>query len=138
MKTPGDPTYWTIRQASESLRARKISSEELTRACLERIAAFNPKIDAWITVMREQALAQAKALDKESAAGRWRGPLHGIPIGLKDNIDAAGVRTTAGSKTLAGNIPSADAETTRRCARPERCSSASATCTSSRRARLRP
>ena len=114
MQTPGDPLYWTIRQASENLRARKISSEELTKACLERIVTFNPKIDAWITVMREQALAQAKALDKEGAAGHWRGPLHGIPIGLKDNIDAAGVRTTAGSKTLAGNIPSADAETTRR------------------------
>ncbi len=77
-------------------------------------ATFNPKIDAWITVMREQALAQAKALDKEQAAGHWRGPLHGIPIGLKDNIDAAGVRTTAGSKTLAGNIATADAEVTRR------------------------
>jgi aspartyl-tRNA(Asn)/glutamyl-tRNA(Gln) amidotransferase subunit A len=64
--------------------------------------------------MREQALAQAKALDQEQAAGHWRGPLHGIPIGLKDNIDAEGVRTTAGSKTLAGNIAAADAEVTRR------------------------
>lgn len=106
--------YWTLRQASESLRARKISSVELTEACLGRIATFNPKIDAWITVMREQALAQAKALDKEQASGHWRGPLHGIPIGLKDNIDAAGVRTTAGSKTLAANIATADAEVTRR------------------------
>ncbi|MGD1059672.1 MAG: amidase [Solirubrobacteraceae bacterium] len=114
MQNPGDPTYWTLKQASDNLRARKISSLELTQACLDRIATFNPKIDAWITVMKEQALAQAKALDKEQAAGRWRGPLHGIPIGLKDNIDAAGVRTTAGSKTLAGNIPSADAEVTRR------------------------
>jgi aspartyl-tRNA(Asn)/glutamyl-tRNA(Gln) amidotransferase subunit A len=114
MQNPGDPIYWTLKQASENLRARKISSEELTKACLDRIAAFNPKIDAWITVMREQALAQAKALDKEAAAGHWHGPLHGIPIGLKDNIDAQGVRTTAGSRTLAGNIPGADAEVTRR------------------------
>ena len=83
---------------------------ELTQACLERIKTFNPKIDAWITVMREQALAQAKALEKEQAEVRS----HGIPIGLKDNIDSAGVRTTAGSKTLAGNIPTEDTEVTRR------------------------
>ena len=63
---------------------------------------------------REQALAQAKDLEKEQMAGRLRGPLHGIPIGLKDNIDAAGVRTTAGSKTLEANVPIEDAEVTRR------------------------
>jgi aspartyl-tRNA(Asn)/glutamyl-tRNA(Gln) amidotransferase subunit A len=114
MQNPGDPIYWTLKQASENLRARKITSEELTKACLDRISTFNPKIDAWITVMREQSLAQARALDKELAADHWRGPLHGIPIGLKDNIDSEGVRTTAGSKTLAGNIPKADAEVTRR------------------------
>ena len=76
MQNPGDPTYWTLKQASENLRARKISSVELTQACLDRIATFNPKIDAWITVMKEQALAQAKALDQEQASGHWRGPLH--------------------------------------------------------------
>jgi aspartyl-tRNA(Asn)/glutamyl-tRNA(Gln) amidotransferase subunit A len=64
--------------------------------------------------MREKALAQAKSLADEQSAGRIRGPLHGIPIGLKDNIDAAGVRTTAGSKTLAANIATADAEVTGR------------------------
>ncbi len=114
MENSGDPIYWTLKQASENLRARKISSVELTKACLDRIAIFNPKIDAWITVMREQPLAQAMALVKDAAAGIWRGPLHGIPIGLKDNIDSAGVRTTAGSKTLAGNIAKEDAEVTRR------------------------
>jgi len=114
MQNPGEPAFWTLKQASENLRARKISSVELTQACLERMAAFNPKIDAWITIMKEQALAQAKALDKEAASGHWRGPLHGIPIGLKDNIDAEGVRTTAGSKTLAGNVAAADAEVTHR------------------------
>jgi len=63
MPNSGDPIYWTLRQASENLRARKISSAELTEACLDRIATFNPKIDAWITVMRGHALAQAKALE---------------------------------------------------------------------------
>ena len=109
-----EPAYWTLRQASDALRARKISPVELTEACLDRIRTFNPKTDAWITVMRDQALAQARALEKEQSSGKVRGPLHGIPVGLKDNIDAAGVRTTAGSKTLAGNIATEDAEVTRR------------------------
>jgi len=114
MQNSNDFVSWTLRQASESIRGRKISAVELTQACLDRIHTFNPKTNAWITVMREQALAQAKALDQEQSAGHWRGPLHGIPIGLKDNIDSAGVRTTAGSKTLSGNIATEDAEVTRR------------------------
>jgi aspartyl-tRNA(Asn)/glutamyl-tRNA(Gln) amidotransferase subunit A len=104
----------TLKQASERIRSKKVSPVELTEACLERIKTYNPKIDAWITVMRESALAQAKALEKDQMAGRFLSPLHGIPIGLKDNIETAGVRTTAGSKTLSGNIPAEDAEVTRR------------------------
>ena len=104
----------TLKQASDRVRFRQASPVELTEACLARIQTYNPKINAWITVMRESALVQAKALEKEQMAGRFRGPLHGIPIGLKDNIDTAGVRTTAGSKTLAGNIPTADAEVVER------------------------
>ena len=104
----------SLKLAADGIRARKISPVELTRACLERIDTYNPKIDAWITVMRESALAQAQALEKEQAAGQFRGPLHGIPIGLKDNIETAGVRTTAGSKTLSGYVPTADAEVVRR------------------------
>ena len=114
MANPNEPAFWSLRQASDNLRARKISAVELTQACLDRIHTFNPKTNAWITVMREQALAQAKALDEEQAGGKWRGPLHGIPVGLKDNIDAAGVRTTAASRTLAANIAATDAEATRR------------------------
>jgi aspartyl-tRNA(Asn)/glutamyl-tRNA(Gln) amidotransferase subunit A len=106
----GDLAALTLKQASDRVRSRKVSPVELTEACLARIQTYNPKINAWITVMRESALAQARALEKEQMAGRFRGPLHGIPIGLKDNIDTAGVRTTAGSRTLAGNIPTADAE----------------------------
>src|ERR1700729_351853 len=104
----------SLKEASDRVRSKKVSPVELTEACLERIKTYNPKIDAWITVMREGALAQAKVLEKEQAAGHFRGPLHGIPIGLKDNIDSAGTRTTAGSKTLAGNVPTEDAEATRR------------------------
>jgi aspartyl-tRNA(Asn)/glutamyl-tRNA(Gln) amidotransferase subunit A len=104
----------TLKEASQLVRAKKVSPVELTEACLQRIQAFNPKIDAWITVMRERSLAQAKVLEKEQAAGAFRSPLHGIPIGLKDNIDITGARTTAGSKTLSANFPAEDAEVTRR------------------------
>lgn len=112
--TPNDLAALTLAQASIQIHAKKVSPVELTQACLARIEAFNPKIDAWITIMREQSLAAARALEKEQMAGNFRGPLHGIPIGLKDNIETAGVRTTAGSKTLAGYIPTGDAEVTRR------------------------
>jgi aspartyl-tRNA(Asn)/glutamyl-tRNA(Gln) amidotransferase subunit A len=112
--TPTDLAGLTLKEASGLIHARKVSPVELTEACLDRIKIFNPKIDAWITVMREQSLAQAKVLEKEQMAGHFRGPLHGIPIGLKDNIDITGVRTTAGSKTLAANFPAEDAEVTKR------------------------
>ncbi len=111
---PADLSALTLKEASDRIRAKKVSPVELTETCLARIKTYNPKIDAWITVMREQALAQARLLEKEQAAGKFRSPLHGIPIGLKDNIDIAGTRTTAGSKTLAGNVPTEDAEVTRR------------------------
>ena len=133
-----DLSALTLKQASAMIRAKKVSPVELTEACLASIKTFNPKTNAWITVMREQALAQAHALEKEQAAGHFRSPLHGIPIGLKDNIDAAGVRTTAGSKTLEGNVPLNDAEVTRRLRAPAQSLSASATCTSSLREPLLP
>jgi aspartyl-tRNA(Asn)/glutamyl-tRNA(Gln) amidotransferase subunit A len=107
-------TALTLKEASERIRTRKVSPVELTEACLNRIQVYNPKINAWITVMREKALAQAKDLEQEQAAGRLRSPLHGIPIGLKDSIDASGVRTTAGSAVYEYNFPSEDAEVVRR------------------------
>jgi aspartyl-tRNA(Asn)/glutamyl-tRNA(Gln) amidotransferase subunit A len=111
---PTDLAALTLKEASDRIRSRKVSPVELTEACLARIKTFNPKTNAWITVMREQALAQAKILEKEQSSRKFRSPLHGVPIGLKDNIDIAGTRTTAGSKTLAGNVPTEDAEVTRR------------------------
>ncbi len=110
----GDLPALSLKQASDLIRSKKASPVELTEACLASMKTFNPKTDAWITVMKEQALAQAKMLEKEQSSGRFRSPLHGIPIGLKDNIDAASVRTTAASKTLEANVPTEDAEVTRR------------------------
>ena len=80
----------TLKQASDGIRSKKVSPVELTEACLDSIKTWNPKINAWITVMREKALAQAKTLAEEQAAGKLRSPLHGIPIGVKDSIDTVG------------------------------------------------
>ncbi len=111
---PNDLTDLTLMESASLVRSKKISPVDLTEACLAKIERDNPKVNAWITVMRDQALAQAKELAKEQAGGRFRGPLHGIPVGLKDNIDTAGTRTTAGSKTLEGNVPTEDAFVARR------------------------
>jgi aspartyl-tRNA(Asn)/glutamyl-tRNA(Gln) amidotransferase subunit A len=104
----------TLKQASGAIRAKKVTPTELAEACLGQIKTYNPKIDAWITVMREKALAQAKTLTEEQAAGRFRSPLHGIPIGIKDSIDTAGVRTTAASAVYEYRSPAEDAEVVRR------------------------
>jgi aspartyl-tRNA(Asn)/glutamyl-tRNA(Gln) amidotransferase subunit A len=99
----------TIAEASDLLRRKEISPVELTRTCLARIEELNPTINAFITVMRDSALAEARAAEAEIKAGEWRGPLHGIPIGLKDLIDTAGIRTTCGSALFADRIPTEDA-----------------------------
>jgi aspartyl-tRNA(Asn)/glutamyl-tRNA(Gln) amidotransferase subunit A len=104
----------TLKQVSERIRAKKVSPVELTEACLAQIKTYQPKTNAWITVMREKALAQAKELEKEQASGKLRSPLHGIPIGVKDSIDVTGVRTTAASAVYEYRFPSEDAEVVRR------------------------
>ena len=83
---------------------------DLTNACLARIEQLNPTLNAFITVMHDSALAQAREAEHEIRGGRWRGPLHGIPIGLKDLIDTAGTKTTCGSALFAERIPAEDAE----------------------------
>lgn len=99
----------TIAEASELLRRKEISPVELTMKCLARIEELNPTINAFITVMHDSALAEARAAETEINAGNWRGPLHGIPIGLKDLIDTAGVKTTCGSALFAERVPTEDA-----------------------------
>ncbi len=106
----------TLAEASARIRARSLTPTDLVKACLARIDTYNPKLDAFITITREQALAQARTLDAEQRAGKLRGPLHGIPIALKDNIDTAGVRTTAASAVFDDRVPTEDAEVTRRLA----------------------
>ena len=110
----GDPAELSIGEASELVRRKLISPVELTRACLERIERLNPSLNAFITVTADQALAQAREAEVDVQHGRWRGPLHGIPLGIKDNIDTANVRTTLASAVFKDRVPSEDADVVRR------------------------
>jgi aspartyl-tRNA(Asn)/glutamyl-tRNA(Gln) amidotransferase subunit A len=104
----------SILEIGELLRKRELSPVELTKNCLARIERLNPKLNAFITVTGELALTQARSAEAEILQGRWRGPLHGIPLALKDLIDTAGVRTTAASALFKDRIPVEDAEVVRR------------------------
>ena len=99
----------TIREAAESLRRRRFSALELTTAALGRIERFNPKLRAFITVTADQALEQARQADAELAAGKDRGPLHGIPVAVKDVFHTRGVVTTGGSPIYRNFVPDRDA-----------------------------
>lgn len=109
-----DLTTLTLTEAAARVRAGTVTSVQLTEACLARIATYDSKLDAFITVMKSQALAQASALDAEAKAGKFRGPLHGVPVALKDNVDTANARTTGGSALFADRVPPADATVTQR------------------------
>lgn len=106
--------FLPIETASELLHSRAVSPVDLTRECLARIERLDPQLNSFITVMGEAALVQARELEAELMSGAWRGPLHGIPIGLKDLIDVAGVRTTAASAIFKDRIAAEDADVTRR------------------------
>jgi aspartyl-tRNA(Asn)/glutamyl-tRNA(Gln) amidotransferase subunit A len=109
-----DLTRLSIREVSELVRKRKVSPVELTTACLARIGRFSPLLNAFITITAESALEQAREAEAEMKHGNWRGPLHGVPIALKDLFDTAGVRTTGGSAVFKDRIPAEDAEVVRR------------------------
>ena len=109
-----DLAYLTLKEASGLVRRKTVSPVELTATCLKRIEAYNPALNAFITVTKGQAMETARAMEAEQQQGKWRGALHGIPIALKDNIDTAGVRTTAASELFKERVPSKDAEVVRR------------------------
>src|SRR5437867_11612077 len=96
-QSSNDVTTLTLLEAAEQLRAKRLSPVELTEACLARIQRLNPALTAFITVTADSALAGARTAEAEIHRGEYRGPLHGIPIALKDLFDTAGVRTTAAS-----------------------------------------
>jgi aspartyl-tRNA(Asn)/glutamyl-tRNA(Gln) amidotransferase subunit A len=109
-----DLTRLTLREASDLVRAKKASPVDLTKACLTRIERANPTLNCFITITADSALQQARDAEAEIARGKWRGPLHGVPIALKDLFDTAGVKTTAGSGVFKDRIPTEDAEVVRR------------------------
>jgi aspartyl-tRNA(Asn)/glutamyl-tRNA(Gln) amidotransferase subunit A len=103
--------FLSLTQAARLIEARRLSPVELTQAYLDRIAAIDPQLNAYLLVTADQALAQAKAAEAEIAAGHYRGPMHGIPFALKDIYCTAGIRTTCHSKTRADYVPGFDATT---------------------------
>jgi len=111
---PSELTQLTLVDAMAMLRRKAVSPVELARAFVARIERLNPALNAFITVIAEQALQQARKAETEIQRGHWRGPLHGIPLALKDLIDTAGIRTTAASAVFKDRIPSEDAEVVRR------------------------
>lgn len=108
--TPAEVTRLSIAQAADLVRRKKLSPVEITEACLQRIGSLDARIRAFITVTREDALATAQQAASAIARGNYKGPLHGMPLALKDLFDTAGVRTTAGSTIMADRVPAEDAE----------------------------
>ena len=104
---PADPQ--TIAELARALRTGQVTSERVTARCLETIADVNPSLNAFIEVFGDAARTQARQADAEIAGGRWRGPLHGVPVSLKDIIDVAGERTTAASRVRAHHVAREDA-----------------------------
>jgi aspartyl-tRNA(Asn)/glutamyl-tRNA(Gln) amidotransferase subunit A len=104
----------TIVELAPRARRKEVSPLELTRDCLDRIEKLDPALNAFIRVTAESALAEARVAESEISRGEWRGPLHGIPVALKDIVDTAGTRTTAASAIFQNRIPAEDAEVVQR------------------------
>src|SRR6266851_4326983 len=98
-----------IATIQKHVRMQKVSPVEVVIACLKRIEQLNPELNAFITVLADQALEQARVAEAEIKAAKWRGPLHGIPVGIKDSYDTAGIKTTAGFDRFKDRVPGKDA-----------------------------
>jgi aspartyl-tRNA(Asn)/glutamyl-tRNA(Gln) amidotransferase subunit A len=111
MTTKAAPPWpWrSLMEAATAVKSRAVSPVELTRACLDRIARVEPVLHAFVSVDAEGALRAARAAEREMDAGHYRGPLHGIPIAIKDNYDTVGVATRNGSQVFADRMPARDA-----------------------------
>ena len=110
----GDLAYLGLAEAAELIRDKKLSPVEYATALLARIERHDPKLNAFIALMPERALAAARAAEAEITADRWRGPFHGLPYALKDIIDVEGIATTAHSRVLANNSARSHAAVTER------------------------
>src|ERR1700721_213494 len=106
-----DPTQLSLAEASRAIAAGTLSPTALTEASLAPIAALDGELHSYVLVLTDDALTAARAADAELKAGRSRGALHGIPIGLKDIYKTKGIRTTAGSRVYETHVPAQEAET---------------------------
>ncbi len=125
MTVPDDVLYGSVRELSDAIRARRLSPVELAEAYLQRLEQYGPRLGAVVTVTRDRALREARTAEREIAAGQWRGPLHGVPYGVKDLLATAGDLTTWAPLHIASNaststLPSCSASRAR-----GRCSSRS-------------
>ncbi|HTW56727.1 MAG TPA: amidase [Terriglobales bacterium] len=109
-----DIAFAPVTQLSGWIEKRQVTSERLTRIYLDRLEKFNPKLRCAITIPREHALGQAKQADKEISQGKYRGPLHGIPFGVKDLLDTANIPTTYGAEPYRNRVPAEDAVVVKR------------------------
>ena len=109
-----DIAFRAVTQLSRWIEQRKLTSERLTGIYLDRLQRFDPKLRCVITLTRDLAIAQARQADQEIAAGKRRGPLHGIPWGGKDLLDTAGIPTTYGAEPYRNRVPATDAAVVRR------------------------
>src|SRR5712692_642551 len=103
-----DLDFASALEAARAIRAKEVSALELTERQLARIERYNPRLNAVVTLTREEALARARAADEALSRGEWWGPFHGVPCTNKDTFERAGVRTTAGSKDFANHVPAKD------------------------------
>ena len=111
MAAPGELHYLTIGEAAPLIASGDLSPVELTRAYLDRIEAIDGRLDSYVTLTSDLALSQARQAEAEIRAGNYRGPLHGVPIALKDLYDTAGIKTTAMSRVTPDRVPDEDATT---------------------------
>jgi aspartyl-tRNA(Asn)/glutamyl-tRNA(Gln) amidotransferase subunit A len=104
-----DIYYVNIEELQHRIRTRDVSPTHIVERCLERIQTLNPRLNAFATVLVDQALDQARLAQEEIQGGRWRGPLHGVPVGIKDFYDTAGIATTAAFERFKNRVPRVDA-----------------------------
>jgi aspartyl-tRNA(Asn)/glutamyl-tRNA(Gln) amidotransferase subunit A len=109
VKMNDDIYYMSIAELQDRIRTRDVSPTHIVERCLDRIQTLNPRLNAFATVLADQALDQARQAHEEIQRGRWRGPLHGVPVGIKDFYDTAGIATTAAFERFKNRVPRVDA-----------------------------
>ena len=104
-----DAIYWSASRIAREIRAGNLSSREIVDACLERVEQVNPKINAVVQLVSARARAEADELDRLAASGQFKGPLHGVPITIKDSLDTEGIVSTGGTLGRKDFVPAQDA-----------------------------